>query len=102
MFTLFGLLSWCAYGLLVGCIAKAIFRADDGLQGWVSTILLGVAGSCVGGLINWAMNMGGPYHPAGIILSIVGGILCCWAWRAYHLNNLVKKQALRIQELEKK
>jgi uncharacterized membrane protein YeaQ/YmgE (transglycosylase-associated protein family) len=79
MFTMFHIVSWLVFGFVIGSLAKAIYPGDEGLNFW-GTIGLGVAGSFVGGLINWVLNFGGPFSPAGIVFSIVGGVLCCAAY----------------------
>ena len=49
---LFTLIGWLIYGLLVGIIAKALHPGDDPI-GFLPTMGIGVAGSYIGGLINW-------------------------------------------------
>lgn len=100
MFTLFALIGWAFFGLIVGLIAKALYPAGDGMQGFLSTIIVGVVGSYIGGLINWLLNFGGPFRPAGLILSIVGGVVFCWAWRTYNLGKLIQAQQMQIQALQ--
>ena len=65
-------------GLLAGLVARLVVPGRDRI-GILGTILLGIAGSFVGGIIwnlvayrRWAPNH---YHPAGIIGSIVGAIV---------------------------
>lgn|SRR5579885_1005787 len=53
-------------------------------MGWIATIVLGIIGSFVGGLIAWVFGFGrDPYQAGGCILSIVGAVaallICCWA-----------------------
>ena len=47
-------------------------------------MILGVAGSVVGGLVTQTLVAGrdGPYHPSGWIMSIVGAVLVLWAYGA--------------------
>jgi uncharacterized membrane protein YeaQ/YmgE (transglycosylase-associated protein family) len=47
------------------------------------TILLGLAGSFVGGFVSrliWRPEEGSLIHPAGIIMSVVGAILLLVVW----------------------
>jgi uncharacterized membrane protein YeaQ/YmgE (transglycosylase-associated protein family) len=82
---MFHLLMWILFGLFVGFFAKII---HPGPIGFVSTVLVGVCGSFVGGLINYLIGMGShPFAPSGFFMSIVGGVLCCVAWRYYNLKN---------------
>ena len=81
------LLSWLIFGLLVGYIAKLLHPGDEPV-GYVPTIGIGVAGSFVGGAINFVLGMGSdPFHPSGFIMSILGGIVCCAAYRYYKLKT---------------
>jgi uncharacterized membrane protein YeaQ/YmgE (transglycosylase-associated protein family) len=69
---MFSLLVWCAYGILVGSIAKTIVPGDENF-GFVKTIALGVAGSYAGGIITYLLGMT-PLAPAGLFMGIVGAI----------------------------
>jgi len=69
-------------GIVVGAIARWIDPAA-GHMGIVMTGVLGIVGSIVGGLIARLFSKpapGAPFHPAGILLSIVGAILVIWVW----------------------
>ena len=49
---MFYIIGWLVYGVIVGLIAKALHPGDDPVGfGW--TLSIGVAGSYMGGLINW-------------------------------------------------
>lgn len=74
------LLVWVVYGLIVGLIAKAIYR--DSPTGWGSTLAVGVCGSFVGGLINYLISGNGePLQPSGIVMGVLGGIVTCYLYR---------------------
>lgn len=77
---------WLLFGLGVGLIAKALHPGDEKM-GLIPTIGVGVAGSFVGGVIQWALSLGGSFHPAGFLFSVLGGVLCCMAYRWYSLKN---------------
>jgi uncharacterized membrane protein YeaQ/YmgE (transglycosylase-associated protein family) len=74
------LLSWIITGLIVGLIARALVPGRQSL-GWIMTILLGVAGAAVGGLIStalwptWANDPDVSRMWPGWIMSIIGGVL---------------------------
>ncbi len=62
-------------GLISGIIGKMIMHVHLGL---IPTILVGIVGSIVGGLIARIFSRpsdGSPFHPAGLILSIIGSII---------------------------
>lgn len=73
------LVGWAFFGLVVGMIAR-FFWPGRQPAGCLTTIVLGVAGSVVGGAVTHVL-VGGPedpYHPAGWIMSIVGATLVLW------------------------
>ena len=70
-------------GLIAGALARLIMPGKDPMGIWM-TILLGIAGSFLGGFIaNLIFRPeGGSYlHPAGVLMSIVGAIILLWIWR---------------------
>jgi len=74
---------WVVFGLIVGSIAKMFFPIGDE-HGLLGTVGVGVVGSFVGGLVNYAMAGGAdPYHPAGFALAILGAVATCAAWKWY-------------------
>jgi uncharacterized membrane protein YeaQ/YmgE (transglycosylase-associated protein family) len=74
------LLSWIITGFIVGLIARALVPGKQAL-GWIATILLGIAGAFVGGLISSAIWPTWTNDPdvsrmwPGWIMSVLGGVL---------------------------
>ena len=69
-------------GLIAGALARLIMPGKDPM-GILMTIVLGIAGSFVGGFIAdliWR-DSGTGFHPGGLILSILGALLLLWIWR---------------------
>jgi uncharacterized membrane protein YeaQ/YmgE (transglycosylase-associated protein family) len=69
-------------GIVVGAIARLIMPAPEQL-GILMTGVLGIAGSFVGGLIARVFSKpaeGATFHPAGIILSVIGAVILLYAW----------------------
>lgn len=69
-------------GVLVGVIARWIMPGGHEM-GIIMTGILGIAGSFVGGFIARLFSKppeGTPFHPAGIILSIIGAMILLFAW----------------------
>ena len=69
-------------GFIVGLCARAILPGVQHL-GFIMTTLLGIGGSILGGLIARLFSKPAPgsaFHPAGLILSIIGAIILLWAW----------------------
>jgi uncharacterized membrane protein YeaQ/YmgE (transglycosylase-associated protein family) len=62
-------------GFIAGAIASHLMHTH---LGFFMTTLLGIVGSIVGGLIARLFSRpteGSPFHPAGLILSIIGAII---------------------------
>lgn len=77
-----GLIWWIILGLIVGALARLILPGKDPM-GWLATLLLGIAGSLLGGFIGGLVwNRGdGQFHPGGLLLSLIGAILLLLIWR---------------------
>lgn len=74
---LFYLLGWLIFGALVGWLAAALHPGKENLS-FMGTVSLGVAGSFIGGTLNWLFGYSGdPFGASGFIMSVVGAILCC-------------------------
>ena len=72
-------------GIVVGFIARAIMPGKQSM-GILMTGVLGIAGSIVGGLISRLFSKpadGAFFHPAGIIMSILGAILILFLWSRF-------------------
>ena len=64
-------------GFLAGWIARAVVPGVDAMGFWM-TAGIGILGSVVGGLISRLFSKpadGSFFHPAGIIMSILGAII---------------------------
>jgi uncharacterized membrane protein YeaQ/YmgE (transglycosylase-associated protein family) len=69
------IIGWMLFGLVAGAIARMLHPGDDAM-GWGGTIILGIAGSLLGGGIAYLLRLGiHPYQPAGWIFSIIGAIV---------------------------
>src|SRR4051794_4030187 len=66
------IIGWLLFGLVVGAIAKFLMPGRDP-GGWIVTILLGIAGSFVGGFL--ASMLGHKEQTAGWIGSILRAIV---------------------------
>lgn len=67
-------------GLVIGGLAKLIMPGKDP-GGCIITILLGLAGSFLGGWIGTAFGLYGPNEPTGWIMSLVGALLLLGIYR---------------------
>jgi uncharacterized membrane protein YeaQ/YmgE (transglycosylase-associated protein family) len=88
MHTLWVILSWLLAGLVVGLIARLLVAGRQPI-GFLRTILLGIGGAFIGGLVHWAIyrKPGEPFSFsanawAGWLFSIGGAVilLLLWAW----------------------
>lgn len=77
-----GILAWILFGLVVGIIAKLLMPGKDP-GGFIVTILLGIAGSLVGGFIGRAFtgSQPGDSAGAGYLMSILGAIILLAIYR---------------------
>ena len=73
-------LSWIVFGLIVGALAKLLMPGNDP-GGLIVTILLGIAGAIVGGMIGRAIGFYGSDQAAGYLMSIVGAIILLALYR---------------------
>ena len=72
-------------GFIIGYIARAIMPGAQHL-GFLMTSLLGIGGSFVGGFIGQLISKpreGANFHPAGILMSIVGALILLWAYTKF-------------------
>ena len=77
-------------GLIAGALARLIMPGRDPM-GIVMTIILGIVGSILGGLVSWAIwgTETGRIQPAGLLLSILGAIIVLWIYRMIKSRNTV-------------
>lgn len=67
------IVGWILFGLVVGLLAKLVMPGRDP-GGFLVTILLGIAGAVLGGMVGRAMGFYGPNESAGWIMSTLGAI----------------------------
>jgi uncharacterized membrane protein YeaQ/YmgE (transglycosylase-associated protein family) len=78
-----GIIGWIVLGLLAGAIAKLIMPGDDP-GGVIVTMLIGIAGAIVGGLIASALDIGdlGDFFDVGTwLIAIAGSLLLLGIYR---------------------
>ena len=80
---MFSLLFWVVFGFIVGSLAKWLHPGDEPI-GFLPTVGIGIAGSFIGGflhsLLRGNFNM---LEPAGLIWSVIGGVVFCYAYSQY-------------------
>jgi uncharacterized membrane protein YeaQ/YmgE (transglycosylase-associated protein family) len=77
-----GLVSWIVLGLVVGALAKWIMPGKDP-GGVFITILLGIGGAFVGGIIGSLLGLGGitGFNLWSLVLALGGALLLLWGYR---------------------
>lgn len=77
---LWTILVWAVFGLVVGAIARLLYPGRQPM-GLLATMVLGIIGSFMGGLIAWMFGFRpeeGPFAGAGWIMSILGALIVVW------------------------
>ncbi|HEY3143467.1 MAG TPA: GlsB/YeaQ/YmgE family stress response membrane protein [Acidimicrobiales bacterium] len=70
-------------GIVAGYVARFLVPGPDPMS-FAGTMLLGVAGSFIGGFLGWLVfgNKAGALEPAGIIGSVIGAVIVLIAYNA--------------------
>lgn len=74
---MFNIIGWIVIGFITGALAR-FFYPGAVEMGWIMTTLLGIAGSFAGGFIGSLFTKAkdmGQLNKAGLVLSIVGGMI---------------------------
>jgi uncharacterized membrane protein YeaQ/YmgE (transglycosylase-associated protein family) len=74
------MIGWIVFGLVVGVIAKLLMPGRDP-GGFIITILLGIAGAVIGGMVGRAAGFYGPNQAAGFLMSVLGAVLLLLVYR---------------------
>ena len=77
-----GIIAWIVFGLLAGALAKFIMPGKDP-GGIIVTILIGVAGAVVGGMIGTQLGYGSVtgFNLHSFVIAIGGAILLLFIYR---------------------
>jgi uncharacterized membrane protein YeaQ/YmgE (transglycosylase-associated protein family) len=76
------ILIWILFGLVVGALAKLVMPGNDP-GGIIVTILLGIAGSLVGGFLGRMLGLNERGQAAGFLMSLVGAIILLALYRQF-------------------
>lgn len=72
-----GILYWILFGLVAGVVAKFIMP-NGKATGWIMTILLGIAGSFVGGFLGsllFGVEIGAGFNLQSFGVAVAGAVL---------------------------
>ena len=89
---MFWIIGWIVFGLIAGIIAKAIMPGKDP-GGLVITILLGIAGSLVGGFIGERLLYSagdGPGRIMSLVFAVIGAVILLALYR------LIRGRSVRV------
>jgi uncharacterized membrane protein YeaQ/YmgE (transglycosylase-associated protein family) len=77
-----GILYMILLGLVIGALAKWIFPGP-GPGGILLTIVIGIAGSVLGGFIGSALGVGSVtgFNIPSLVLGVVGALILLWGHR---------------------
>ena len=77
---MFGIIGWIVFGLIVGAIAKLAMPGRDP-GGIIVTMLIGIVGAVIGGMLGRTLGWYGPNDGAGFLMSLFGAIVLLWLYR---------------------
>jgi uncharacterized membrane protein YeaQ/YmgE (transglycosylase-associated protein family) len=75
-----GVIGWIVFGLIVGAIAKLLMPGRDP-GGIIVTMLLGVAGALLGGLLGRTLGWYASNDTAGLLMSVLGAVILLALYR---------------------
>ena len=76
------LLIWILFGLVVGALAKLVMPGNDP-GGIIVTILLGIAGSLLGGFLGRMLGLYDRGQAAGFLMSLLGAVVLLVLYRQF-------------------
>ena len=65
------------FGLIIGLLARALMPGAQHM-GLILTMILGLVGAWLGGVIGRATGMYRDGHPAGFFMALVGALIVLW------------------------
>ncbi len=77
------ILIWSVLGLVAGILAKLIMPGKQGINP-ITTVLLGIIGSVIGGYLGSLLGIGdmsGTFSIKGIAVAVGGALLLMFVWR---------------------
>ena len=77
------IIGWLILGLVAGALARLLVPGRDPM-GWLGTLLLGLAGSFVGGLL---ADLIFDDQAIGLVGSVVGAVLVLLTYNAFSRNR---------------
>lgn len=82
------MISWLFYGLFVGLIVRFLHPGAEP-RGCLPTIIIGVLGSYVGGVLHYFLGLGESgqlFQPSGFLFGIIGGLVLVYGWDYFKIK----------------
>ena len=76
---MFSMIGHAIFGLLIGLVARAVMPGRQHM-GLILTMILGLVGAWLGGLIGRATGMYREGHPAGFFMALVGAVVVLYIY----------------------
>jgi len=89
-----GVLGWIVFGFIVGAVAKLLTPGRDP-GGFVVTILIGIAGSLLGGYLGRELGWHSANQNAGVLMSIAGAIILLAIFHVLFARRVVWRSRLK-------
>jgi uncharacterized membrane protein YeaQ/YmgE (transglycosylase-associated protein family) len=77
------ILLWILFGLVVGVVAK-LFMPERDPGGFIITIVLGIVGAFIGGIVGRTLGWYRDGDPVGFVMAVLGAVfvLAVYRWTA--------------------
>ncbi|MEN8132711.1 MAG: GlsB/YeaQ/YmgE family stress response membrane protein [Pseudomonadota bacterium] len=79
-----GILSWILFGLIAGALARFLLPGRDP-GGFIVTILLGIGGAVIGGLIGTQLGFGKVtgFDLRSMVIAVLGALILLYGYRFF-------------------
>ncbi len=79
-----GILSWILFGLIAGALARFLLPGRDP-GGFIMTILLGIGGAVIGGLIGTQLGFGKVtgFDLRSMAIAVLGALILLYGYRFF-------------------
>ena len=82
-----GIITWLLVGLAAGAIAKRLTPQEE-KPGWVSSIIVGILGSILGGLVFGLVGIESSSLLGSLLFAVVGSLLFLFIYHRYLADKI--------------
>jgi uncharacterized membrane protein YeaQ/YmgE (transglycosylase-associated protein family) len=79
---MFHMIGHAIFGLIIGLVARAVMPGQFHM-GLILTMILGLVGAWLGGVIGRMTGMYSPGHPAGFFMAFIGAMIVLFAYSQF-------------------